>query len=331
MSRIATWMIMASLVLAGTVCTAGDPPIFKLEDPRGDDHGDGSLRYPMRDDLHVGDLDLISLTALPDPEGTLFEAVFARTITPADRQIIDQLGGELKDICRFGFYTFNLDIYIDTDRISGSGHTAMLPGRKADVDPANAWEKVVCLTPRPFEARDALRHIMESEARKDMKKRLGRIEDEEMAKIKSEINRDLTINVFFPTRITVTGPRIRFLVPAGVLGGSANPSWGYVVAITGADYKQRFGFEVRLGDTEPVEPRLMNLPIGSGLSKERFGGAREEDDLQPPLVDVTVPPGVKQETVLKDYDARISRPARVPAVVPSGEAPPAPQTAPALK
>ena len=32
-------------------------------------------------------------------------------------------------IARNGFYTFNVDIYIDTDRIAGRGETSTLPGR----------------------------------------------------------------------------------------------------------------------------------------------------------------------------------------------------------
>ena len=56
---------------------------------------------------------------------------------------IDNGGTLLTDIATLGFYTFNVDIYVDTDRVPGSGRTAMLPGRKAEVDPASAWEKAI--------------------------------------------------------------------------------------------------------------------------------------------------------------------------------------------
>ena len=48
----------------------------------------------------------------------------------------------------------------------------------------------------------------------------------------------------------------------------------------------------------------MIIPVEHGKSKETFGGGQEEDDLQTPLVDITVPPGMTQEGVLKDYDLR---------------------------
>ena len=70
------WMLAA--LLTSGAAQAAAPPLFTIADPRGDDHGDGSLIYPRRDDLRPGDLDLLSLTASPDPEGTAFEATFAR-------------------------------------------------------------------------------------------------------------------------------------------------------------------------------------------------------------------------------------------------------------
>ena len=61
----------------------------------GDDHGDGSLLYPLRDDLAPGELDLRSLTARADPDGTMFEATFARPIRRPDKRAIDAGGGTL--------------------------------------------------------------------------------------------------------------------------------------------------------------------------------------------------------------------------------------------
>src|SRR6185436_13619279 len=155
---------------------AGEKPIFALTDPRGDDHGDGNLRYPRRDDLRPGDLDLLSLEARAVSDGTEFEARFARPIQPTARRTIDIGGGSLDDIARYNFYTFNLDVYIDTDRVAGSGSVSTLPGRKAEIDPANAWEKAICLTPRPAEARLALKKILTRFARRDRKARGDRID-----------------------------------------------------------------------------------------------------------------------------------------------------------
>ena len=299
---------------------AGDRAIFVLTDPRGDDHGDGKLIYPRRDDLHPGDLDLVSLEARAVADGTEFEARFARPIQPTARRTIDIGGGSLDDIAKYNFYTFNLDIYIDTDRVPGSGSLATLPGRKADVDPANAWEKAICLTPRPSEARIALKRLLTRFASRDRKARGERIDTAQTKEIEIQIDRDTDSRVFFPTRIHVFGPTIRFFVPASFLGGIARPSWSYVVAISGADIEQEIDIGAALKITKPDPDALMILPIEPGSWADRFGGGRDDDPLQPPLVDIVVPPGRSQEAILKDEGPAANRPVRLPGVVPS-EAP----------
>ena len=78
----------------------------------------------------------------------------------AARRPIDDLGTQLTDVARFGFYNLNLDIYIDTDRVPGSGGVTMLPGRLAEIDPATAWEKAIILTPRPHDAQAELKRML---------------------------------------------------------------------------------------------------------------------------------------------------------------------------
>jgi hypothetical protein len=56
-----------------------------------------------------------------------------------------------------------------------------------------------------------------------------------------------------------------------------------------------------------------------GRRRENFGGGRQDDPLQPPLVDVIVPVGTAQETVLKDYEIQAKRPVQLQAVVPAAE------------
>src|SRR3954468_8522284 len=84
--------------------------IFTLTDPRGDDHGDGKITYPGNEDLNVGGLDTLSLTAREDGDGTMFEVTFARPVRPPIRRAIDELGTQLDKVARYGFYNLNLDI-----------------------------------------------------------------------------------------------------------------------------------------------------------------------------------------------------------------------------
>ena len=298
-------------LLAAFCLEAADKPIFTIADPRGDDHGDGGFVYPRRDDLGPGDLDLLSLTATQQAGGTWFEATFARPIRPTGRRVIDAGGGTLDEIARYNFYTLNLDIYIDTDRAPGSGLTYTLPGRKAQIDPKNAWEKAVCLTPRPFDARQAVGRMIAAYAWKDAKARGEKLDTIKRKEILTGINRDIDQQIFFPTRIRVLGSKIGFLVPLSFLGGWARPEWSYVVAVSGADVLQKvdLGGLLNLGSDVPDNLFILRVAPGTTWS-DRFGGGDEDNPDQPPLIDIVVPPGMKQEDLLRE------KPVRLPGVVP---------------
>lgn len=310
-------VLLAGAMVATAARAAPSGAIFTLTDPRGDDHGDGSLRYPLRNDLAQGDLDLISLGARAEKDGTTFEATFARSIRPPGREPIDAGGTALNRVARFGFYTFNLDLYIDTDRAPDSGRRAMLPGRKAEIDSTCAWELAICLTPRPYEAKETLRDMRFKAAKDSLEKSAARVDDEELAKLKESIAAEIDSTVFFPTRVRVIGSRVRFFVPNAFLRGPVRDTWCYVAAVSGADVAQRFDLGSTVLGASDFTEGLMIVPIAPGQSRERFGGGREHDDLMPPLVDVLIAPGVPQEEALKDYDRRAGRPVRLRGVVPA--------------
>lgn len=288
---------------------------FTLTDPRGDDHGDGYYAYPGRTDFAPGDLDLLTLAVRNAAGGTWFEATFANPVRVPGREAIDDLGTQLDRVARHGFYNLNLDIYIDTDRVPGSGAVAMMPGRKAEVDPASAWEKAVILTPTPGQAQSELKTLITRsvlEAREEERERgLG-----QRRELRQEIGLDLEDRVFFPVRTRVRGRTIRFFVPAEFLGGPAEPGWSYVVAVTGADIVQSFDLGAAAGLSDPRRENLMAVPVSPGRWHDRFGGGVEGEELQPPLIDVIVPAGRFQETLLRDFRSAEDRPARLPGVVP---------------
>jgi len=297
--------------------------LFTLKDIRGDDHGDGSLRYPLREDMGPGALDLLSLEAHAEGGGTRFEATFARPIArPQAGRAVDAVGTSQKDLARHGFYTFNLDMYVDTDGAEGSGRTDTLPGRNLQLAPASAWEKAVVLTPRPHEARDLLRKLWREQAREAWRKEKGALGEPEARTLEAQVDRALEERVFFPTRIHVTGPTVSFFVPEGFFGGPAKGAWGYAVAVTGAELDIKVSLPAFLGGVAPPQRGLMVLEIQPGDSRERFGGGRSGDPRQSPVVDLLVPEGVTQEQVL----AASAPP--WPAVVPAPASPPALPQAP---
>jgi hypothetical protein len=125
----------------------------------------------------------------------------------------------LKNSVRHGFYQFNLDIYIDTDRIADSGSTFTLPGRRVSIDPAYAWEKAVVLTPRPELMRQQL---------------WGALKEQFPARTDAETDASINTSVYFPTRIKVRGRMISFFVPAEFFAGSDGTDWAVTALVTGA-------------------------------------------------------------------------------------------------
>lgn len=320
---LATAVALGFLALLAPPAAAADEPIFVLTDPAKDDHGDGHLRYPVRSrkDMAPGNLDLLSFAAFREKDGTTFEATFARPIVKPERVPVNDTGTLMTDVLRLGFYTFNIDVYIDSDGKAGSGNTRTLPGRNAEVDPAHAWERAVCLTPLPLAAENALRRELSGRLRREAVETRtggGRLPDGKKAEIREEVTRQLAGSVFFPTRVEVRGRSIRFFVPDLFLGGPAKAEWAYVVAVSGADIQGRFdvGKLVGVKKDEAVEP-LFIMRAAPGPSEDAFGGADEDDPAPCPLVDIVVPPGTTQEKVLADYDAVRGRLVRLPAVVPA--------------
>ncbi len=310
--------LLSLVFLIAAIPAFAGKTLFKLTDPRGDDHGDGNLIYPLNNELDPGDLDLLSLTAEAERDGTLFEAVFAKPVRVPGHQVMDDLGTALDTVARFGFYTINLDIYIDTDRVAGSGAISMLPGRQATIDPASAWEKAVILTPRPHEAREELKRMMGRAIKDEMRKDDSEIEEAEGAAMRAQIPTNVDERIFFPTKVKVLGNKISFFVPGTFLNGPAKDTWSYVVAVSGANVLQSFDLGRALGRQGENEESLMILPISPGTWTDRFGGGRENAAIQPPLVDILVPEGRKQETLLTEFNQRRKEPVVLFGVVPKG-------------
>ena len=177
-------------------------PLLSITDPEGDDVGDGSLAYPRDSAFTAGDLDLRSLRVFADGPNLRFEATMRNNIRHPGTARGPGMGSEdLSVFARRGFYAFNLDIYVDTDRVAGSGNTVSLPGRRATIDPAHAWEKVIVLTPRP--------ELME--------RMLSDALQEASPASAADIEATTQASVFFATDIRVRGRTVSFTVPGTFL------------------------------------------------------------------------------------------------------------------
>lgn len=306
--------LLPALLLATACATApASAPLFTLTDPVGDDYGNGKLAYPMNPDFERGDLDLTGLTARRVDGGTQFEATFLRPVRTPQRRTVDAIGTQLDQVARLGFYNLNLDVYIDTDGVAGSGSTTTLPGRGVMIDEGSAWEKVISLTPDPQTARAELKRIVVRDERRRIQGegKKGIITDETRGELRESVDE----YVFFPTEVRVAGNRISFVVPDSFLGVPAS-GWGYVVAVSGADVVQRLDQQNRIMRIGDPSESLMILPVGTGRPTDRFGGAIENDTFMPPLVDIIVAPGQDQKTILSSYDPDADRPAVLTGVRP---------------
>jgi hypothetical protein len=312
-----TWTIL-SLVVALAILPAGAAKkIFTVPDPKGDDHGDGGLEYPFRDDLRPGDLDLVEFAARQGKGGTEFEIVFAKPIRKPEGRVLDVGGANVEEVARLGFYTFNVDVYVDIDRETGSGSTNSLPGRNLRIAEADAWERAIVLNPRPEAAKEALKRMLLRDFKREKKAEGERVGEDRLDALRREIGHEVETRTFFPDTVAVAGSKVRFFVPEAFLGGPARPEWGYVVVVTGADIDTRF--DIPSGETIGWRgDNLMVMERSISPSTGKFGGGREgEGDFQSRVVDYVAPPGASQESLLSGYDIVAGTLAVVPAVVPA--------------
>jgi len=309
------------LVLAGAVAlcfavtVAQAEPLFSVDDPKGDDHGSGVLIYPDRDDMEPGDLDLVRLSAEQRSDGVWFIVEMAQPVRSPKGHVTEIGQIPIDRLARNDFYTFNIDIYIDTDRIAGLGQTSTVPGRGVNVDRNFAWEKAVILTPRPGVAATMLQLAFDNEFEVELRARQGRVSKADLAELQGRSEARVRDLYYFPDKVRVSGRRIEFLVPAEFLDGTPVPSWAYTAIVTGADLEQTG----RPGQLAPVKPTMMTMSVARGIRHSQFGIRSDADEATPPVVDILAPDPETQSTVLDDFDTVAGRLAALPGVAVDGK------------
>lgn len=236
--------LFSALLLAALAVQAATQPIVTLTDARGDDHGNGQLVYPQQGGYESGDLDLQTLQISRDDQGFWIEATFQNPIrNPAEAAGL--VGSEsLAEFARKGFYQFNLDIYIDTDRVKGSGNTFTLPGRQVRIDPGYAWERAVILTPRPEATRAQLLDILSQQY---------------PSHSAAQIQAGIDPTIFFPTEIKVRGRTISFLLPASFIGNSDGKDWAVTAFVTAAPRSSEL--KISMGSDKKTSFDELNLGV----------------------------------------------------------------------
>jgi len=278
-----TRLLLLALVFPVLTAWGAERQVAILNDPAGDDHGNGTLVYPQRGDFQPGDLDLLSLRIVRTDDAYRFEATFRNPIrNPAS--VAGDAGPEpLSYFARRGFYALNLDVYIDQDRVKGAGNTYTLPGRRVSIDESHAWEKAVILTPRPELMRQQL---------------IDAVAESEGARSPDEVAKRIDGSILFPAEVRVRHRTVSFVVPVAFLaGGRPDTDWSITAFVTAAKTSIEADFSLSRSPGAAIE----RLPLGvmqpkSGRPRDTFGYSGVT--APPPVVDLLAPAPLKQPELL---------------------------------
>jgi len=251
--------VLLLLTLLTGVAWAAERRLVTLSDPQGDDVGNGALLYPAGTEFRRGDLDLRRLEVSRDDTGFWFVATFTNPIREkwwAPPDIGDLSPSREKRVLPFNF---NLDIYVDTDHVPGSGQMFTLPGRKVRIDPRFAWERAVILTPQPRTARAQL---------------LATLKKNLPGRPKGEAEANIDGTMFFATRIHIRENAISFFVPAEFFSPSDGSDWAITAFVTAAS--------LTMGDDNLGVMQVEKEPSTSALGFS-------SQNPPPPIIDVLLP------------------------------------------
>src|SRR5687768_13896910 len=178
---------MCSFLFAATL-TAQE---VSFTDPQGDDFGPGNYTYPTDTAYSQGSFDLTG---------------FKMKVSGGQANFEVNVASKLDDPWRMGvgFAVQMVFIYIDTDHKEGSKFTKGLPGTNVQFAPADAWDRVVILSPQSA------------------------------ARVKQEVDTktgELASAVLIPKSTKGSGSKILGSVPVADIGSGDPATWGYQVVM----------------------------------------------------------------------------------------------------
>ncbi len=225
---------------------------FEMMDPEGDDVGPGTYVYPKASPFVAGIFDLLHFKVETEGDKVVFYFQF-KALGPADNP--NPWGSQT------GFCLQIMQVYIDTDRKSGSGRTDTFMAN-LDIDKANAWEIGLAIGPHWGNPDDFIKN-----------NRVTKGEVDELGNI--EVSADVATN------------RLIAKVPVDVIGTPTN-KWAYSVLVGGWDGMGPTGFRAVGVEAEDwVAGGADSMAVAAGVNPIPF--------------DVLVPEGKDQLTILKTY------------------------------
>ena len=276
--------LVIALLLSSICGTVHSDTLLSFKDARNDDSGKGNLVYPPHALIRQGDLDLTELQINSARKGFWINADFANRIASPSDKTTDTGPETLDTLLHKGFYAFNLDIYIDTDRISHSGNLFTLPGRKAAISPQHAWEKAIILSPRPESIRQQL---------------LDSLNEEFTSVDAHSIETRIDSAIQFPVRIKVRNHTVSFFIPDDFITRKELLNASYTVIVTPAITQQPATWAAN--DKQALNYQKLDLGVQqiiSGHSLKHIYTNDEPGTALIPVVDLLAPSVEKQEQQL---------------------------------
>lgn len=191
-------------------------------DPTGDDFGPGEYVYPTDAVYTNGSFDLTALEVEVKGDNVEFEV---------------SVNNRLEDPWRMGtgFSVQMFFIFIDTT--PGAGHTETLPGLNVQFAEADAWDKVVILSPQGA-----------SRVNTEVQQKAASLQDD----------------IVVPARLRGSGRSVSARVKLDELGGGDPSTWGYQVVVQSNE-----GF--------PADNDLLTRKVNEFEGQHRFGGGTDYD------------------------------------------------------
>jgi carbohydrate-binding DOMON domain-containing protein len=196
-------IIQVILVLFSSLCAE---VLFRIDDPAGDDYGNGKILYPENPMYAERVFDIQSFEFVLESENYIIKIRTSGKIEPVDHDEF-KFNYNLTD----NFILPLIHIYIDNDHVMDSGFTETIHGVNATIAAESAWEKVIVIASLP-------------------------------QRYKGELNRyqpEVSYNAVVPEKITISRDRreLSVKVPKSFLG-EINQDWGFTVLMLCQDYSQ---------------------------------------------------------------------------------------------
>lgn len=232
--RKTLWTTGLTIAAAGLLlASAAAAQKITFKDPVGDDNGPGTYTYPTDAVYERGSFDLTEFSV--EKKGDKVE--FGVTV---NAPLKDPWG------MKVGFAVQMVFVFIQTTPGEGHGFTDTVPGLNVKFGPADAWDKLVILSPQP----------------------VGRIKDEVGQKVAAAEQG----SVIVPNRVKGAGRTISASVDLAQLGGGDPSQWGYQVVMQSNE-----GF--------PADKDLLTRKVNEYEGQHRFGGGTDTD-CDPHAIDV---------------------------------------------